>query len=154
MGILRLSHIGICVSDLERSQRFYCDLLGFRADSRLRVEGEPSQTLLGLDEVDLQAVYLERDGTFIELLYFAKPGSVGGAGPRPVNQLGLTHLSLRVDDFEATVEKLTEAGVEFLTSTRIENRSFGAHAVFLTDPDGLRIELYQAPGDPSRPPGM
>ena len=152
MSILRLSHIGLCVSELERSVRFYCDLLGFREHSRLAVAGEPARTLLGLDALDLRAVYLEREGTFIELLHFPEPGATGGPGPRPVNQLGLTHLSLRVDDFDATVAELAARGVEVMESSRIGNPAFDAHAVFVKDPDGLRIELYESPGDPDVPP--
>jgi hypothetical protein len=46
--IARLTHVGIGVSDLERSLRFYRDLLGFRWEHALDVEGEPSDTLLRL----------------------------------------------------------------------------------------------------------
>ncbi len=56
MSILRLTHIGICVSDLERSLRFYRDLLGFKYISELEVAGEPSDTLLELRDVKLRAV--------------------------------------------------------------------------------------------------
>ena len=76
--LLRLTHIGICVSDMERSLRFYRDLLGFRSEHELRVAGEPSDTLLRLAGVDLHAVYLQRDGVRIELLHFAAP-----PGPAP-----------------------------------------------------------------------
>ena len=97
MAVLRMTHIGICVTDLERSMRFYRDLLGFTYRSELRVQGEPSDTLLRLRDVDLRAVYLERDGTRIELLHYAAPGAVGDGAPRRMNGRGLTHLSLRVD---------------------------------------------------------
>ena len=30
MGLLGFSHVGVCCSDLDRSTRFYCDVLGFR----------------------------------------------------------------------------------------------------------------------------
>jgi len=58
----RLTHVGICVSDMDRSLRFYRDCLGFRHEHELRVAGEPSDTLLRLRGVDLHAVYLARDG--------------------------------------------------------------------------------------------
>ncbi len=38
----RLTHIGICVSDMDRALRFYRDCLGFRHEHELRVAGEPS----------------------------------------------------------------------------------------------------------------
>ena len=48
MAIQRLSHIGICVSDLERSRAFYCQGLGFQEAGELEVEGAPVDTLLAL----------------------------------------------------------------------------------------------------------
>src|ERR1700687_4765958 len=148
MSFLRLTHIGICVSDWERSLRFYRDVLGFRHVSNLHVAGGPSNKLLQLTNVDLKAIYLERDGTRIELLHYASPGHRGDGAPRPMNQLGLTHLSLRVDNLPATVAELQHAGVRILDRTRIDIPAFDAAAVFITDPDGTLIELVQSPGDP------
>ncbi len=153
MSVLRLSHVGICVSDLQQSLRFYRDLLGFTYRSELRVQGEPSDTLLRLRGVDLHAVYLERDGTRIELLHYGAPTVVGDAMPRPMNARGLTHLSLRVDSVGDMVRALRDAGVRVLDDTHIDIREFGAAAVFVTDPDGTLIELVQSPGDLEAPPG-
>jgi catechol 2,3-dioxygenase-like lactoylglutathione lyase family enzyme len=153
MAVLRLTHIGICVTDLARSIRFYRDLLGFRHRSELRVQGDPSNTLLRLHDVDLHAVYLERDGTRIELLHYASPGAVGDGAARPMNQRGLTHLSLRVDSVAGTLATLRAAGVRVLDETLIELPDFAAAAAFVTDPDGTLIELVQAPGDLEAPPG-
>ncbi len=153
MGLLRLTHLGLCVSDWERSLRFYRDLLGFRYVSELQIGGAPTTTLLQLAEVSLRAIYLERDGTRIELLHYAVPGHQGSGQPRPMNQLGLTHLSLRVDDLAATLDELRKAGVSIIERTRIDLPDFHAAAVFVTDPDGTLIELVQAPGDPSVAPG-
>jgi len=153
MPFLRLTHIGICVSDWERSLRFYRDVLGFKHVSEIQVAGEPSNTLLQLDNVELRAIYLERDGTRIELLHFKSPGHRGDGATRPMNQLGLTHLSLRVDNLAATLADLKKAGVQILQRTHIDIPAFEAAAIFITDPDGMLIELLQAPGDPAVPPG-
>jgi catechol 2,3-dioxygenase-like lactoylglutathione lyase family enzyme len=153
MAVLRMTHVGICVTDLERSIRFYRDLLGFTYRSELRVQGEPSDTLLRLRDVDLQAVYLERDGTRIELLRYASPGAVGDGAPRPMNGRGLTHLSLRVDRVADTLATLRADGVRVLEETLIDLPDFGAAAIFIADPDGTLIELVQSPGDLEAPPG-
>ena len=152
MSVLRITHIGICVADPERSLRFYRDGLGFAEVSRLRAAGEPSNTLLRLADVDLEAIYLERDGVRIELLYYAKPGHCGTPEPRPMNRLGLTHLSLRVDDLEATLAALGATEARILDDTRIDLPAARTAAIFIADPDGTLIELVQAPGDPSAPP--
>ncbi len=152
--VLRLSHIGICVSDLERSAAFYREALGFRECARLSISGPESEKLLALDDVALNAVYLERDGTRIELIHFETPGEVGAPGPHPVNRLGLTHLSFRVAALDACLEAVTRQGGSVLSTSRTESPRFRTTAVFVTDPDGLRIELMERPGDPNALPGQ
>ena len=88
MAQLRVSHIGICVSDWRQSLRFYHDVLGFQYLYELELSGEPSSTLLQLEDVAFRAVYLEREGVRIELLHFEKPGHTREPTPRPLNQLG------------------------------------------------------------------
>jgi len=153
MSVQRLSHIGICVSELERSVAFYRDALGFEEISRLRVSGPESARLLQLEGGAVQAVYLQRDGTRIELLYFPQAGHQGEHTPAPMNRLGLTHLSLRVADLDAVVAAVVSLDGVCLAATRIDNDVWRSKAVFVTDPDGLRIELLQAPGDPNALPG-
>jgi glyoxylase I family protein len=152
MTVQRLSHIGICVSDLERSTGFYRSALGFRELSRLEVSGAEAEQLLQLTPLTLRAVYLERDGTRIELLRFDTPGETGGPGPRPINQLGLTHLSFRVASLDDAISATLDHGGSVLDGTRIDNPKFKTNAIFVTDPDGLRIELLETPGDPAALP--
>jgi catechol 2,3-dioxygenase-like lactoylglutathione lyase family enzyme len=151
LPIQRLSHVGICVSDLARSLRFYRDLLGFTQEHDLEVAGEPTSTLLRLPDVELKAVYLVRDGVRIELLYFASPPAPARRA-RVMNEPGLTHLSFRVADLQAVVRALRDAGERVLDETVLEFPGFQSAACFVVDPDGQLIELVQAPGDPSAPP--
>jgi lactoylglutathione lyase len=143
---LRLTHIGICVSDWRRSLRFYEEGLGFRPVGELEAKGEPAETLLRLSDVRLRALYLERDGVRIELLHYESPGHEGDGEPRAMNGLGLTHLSLRVDDLDAVLGALASCGARILRDTRIEVPEAGTRAVFVTDPDGTLVELVQQPG--------
>jgi catechol 2,3-dioxygenase-like lactoylglutathione lyase family enzyme len=139
--ITRFSHVGICVSDLSRSLAFYRDALGFREVHRLDVAGDAPETLLGLQDVDLEAVFLERDGVRIELLHYRSPAHRGSGEPRPMNALGLTHLSLRVSDLDEAIEALERAGARVLYATRVWNPTLASSAVFAVAPDGTRIEL-------------
>lgn len=132
---------------------FYRDVLGFRELSRLQVKGAEAERLLEIAGGELQAVYLERDGTRIELLYYPVAGHEQNDAPRPMNRLGFTHLSLRVTDLDALVAGIEQAGGKALANTRVDNEAWHSKAVFVTDPDGLRIELLQAPGDPDALPG-
>ncbi|MFP8878084.1 MAG: VOC family protein [Myxococcota bacterium] len=147
MSKMRMSHIGICVSDRVSSLRFYHDVLGFRYVSELEVKSAKADKLLRLEDVNLLAVYLEREGVRIELLCYASPGHRGDGTQRPMNQLGLTHLSMRVDDMTQTLADLERAGVEIVEETRIGHPDDVVQAVMIADPDGTLIELVQQPGD-------
>ncbi len=151
--VVRLTHLGICVSDLDRSAAFYRGVLGFRELGRLEVASRAAAVLLALEGVDLEAVYLERDGFRIELLHFRHPGTTGEPVPRPMNALGFTHLSFRVENLDATLAAVRAAGGRVLPETRTDSPEFRARAVFATDPDGIRLELIEAPGDPAALPG-
>jgi catechol 2,3-dioxygenase-like lactoylglutathione lyase family enzyme len=151
LPLARFTHVGIGVSDLERSLRFYRDLLGFTFEHRLDVAGEPTDTLLRLRGTKLHAEYLTRDGVRIELLRFASPPPPSRPD-RPMNQYGLTHLSFRVTDLDAVLAGLRAAGERVLEDTIIRFPEWQSAACFIVDPDGQLIELVQAPGDPAAPP--
>ena len=89
----RFTHVGLCVSDLERSLRYYCDVLGFEEKARLTVDDEDSANLLGVPGLNVELVFVERDGIRLEMLWH-RPGHTGDGEARPMNQLGLTHLVL------------------------------------------------------------
>lgn len=132
----RFGHVGLCVTDLEASTRFYCELLGFSVLNRLDVPDSPADRLLRLaPPLGLKAVYLDKDGFVLELMAFDREGNPKAAG-RPVNQPGLTHLSLSVPDPAAVAAGVAASGGEVLAETDV-----GA-GLFVTDPDGTLIELY------------
>ena len=140
------SHLGICVSDLERSMRFYCEGLGFVAAESHTV-GQEFGPLMELDAVALHSQFVRRDALSIELLSFSSPHPVGEGVRRPMNQLGLTHLSIRVDDVAAVAATLEALGGTVVTDTRTTFDLPGASLdfVYCTDPDGVRIELMPLP---------
>jgi catechol 2,3-dioxygenase-like lactoylglutathione lyase family enzyme len=141
------SHLGICVSDLDRSVRFYCEGLGFEPVASHQVGGEFA-TLMEVEGVQLDSRMLARDGITIELLGYLTPETIGDGSRRPMNQLGLTHLSLRVDDVDglaATIERLGGAVVP-ATRTTFDLADARLDFLYCTDPDGVRIELMDLPG--------
>jgi len=141
------SHLGVCVSDLERSLAFYRDGLGFEEYGAHTV-GPEFGRLLEIEGVTLQSRFLRKDGVSIELLRFDEPGYSGDGQRRPINKLGLTHLSLRVTDLEAVATQIAAFGGAVLDETRttLEMGDAKLEFVYCTDPDGIRIELMALPG--------
>jgi catechol 2,3-dioxygenase-like lactoylglutathione lyase family enzyme len=136
------SHFGICVSDLERSLRFYCDALGFEKAESHEI-GVEFAHLMDLPDVSVTSQFIRRGPTAIELLAFREPAPFGTSERRAVNQLGLTHLSFRVSDVAATLTRVVELGGAVVESSRT-TIDMGGHAlefVYCTDPDGVRVEL-------------
>jgi lactoylglutathione lyase len=141
------SHFGICVSDLDRSLRFYCEALGFeKAESH--AIGNEFAALMDLPEVAVTSQFLRRGTTAIELLAFSEPAPFGPSERRAVNQLGLTHLSFRVSDLDGTAAKVAELGGTVVESSRTTIDFGGTPLRFLycTDPDGIRVELMDLGG--------
>ena len=120
--ITGISHACYLVSDLDRSVAFYCDKLGLRKAFDLNLRGG-----------EVRGVFLLAGRrTFIELFE-------GDPVPTPPNATH-RHVCLEVDDMEATVRGLRQRGVEVSDIARGGENSY---QVWLSDPDGTRIELQQ-----------
>ena len=130
------NHVGQCVTDLGRAKRFYCELFGFTPEREITPPDDMSARLLSLDPpLGMTASYLVRDGLVLELLHFAAAGRTQPYQARAMNEPGLTHVSLSVEDLEGVLAKIADYGGEVLAGTNI-----GA-GVFVRDPDGQLVEL-------------
>jgi lactoylglutathione lyase len=130
------NHVGQCVTDLERSKRFYCDLLGFTLEREITPPDDGSAQLMSLvPPLGMTAAYLVRDGLVLELLHYAAAGQTQAFRARKMNEPGLTHLSLSVDDIDAVCARVPDFG-----GVVVESSNIGA-AVFVRDPDGQLLEL-------------
>lgn len=134
------SHVGLCVSDLERARRFYVEGLGFEEYARFDLERDIAEVD---PPVKLTSFFIQKGGLRIELLHYASPGAFGAPATRR-NQRGLTHLSFVVDDVDAAAADLVRFGGTIVPGTRN-----GLHdpetvqTIFLADPDGTRVELMR-----------
>lgn len=133
--MVRFSHVGQCVADLDRARAFYTGALGFEEVLDIDVSGEQSAKLLRLPgAVGLRAVYLRRDGFVLELLGFTDPVTLP-ARERPMIEPGLTHVSVGVDDLDEACAAVVAHGGSVFSESRLPT------AVFVADPDGQVIEL-------------
>jgi catechol 2,3-dioxygenase-like lactoylglutathione lyase family enzyme len=124
-------HVGLRVTDLERSLAFY-SALGYAV-----LGGVPETEFGSLTMLQLP------DDPFVSLELVHNPA-------RPVKDVSaVNHLVVQVDDLETTIADLATRGV---TAETPAEPGPGIRTSWLTDPDGYRIELVQWP--PGHPAGM
>jgi catechol 2,3-dioxygenase-like lactoylglutathione lyase family enzyme len=117
---IRVSGLGIHVADLERSKKFYTEVLGLKVGARVPAQGEAVEYLLGMTgDIRADTLIVIRKGEL-------KPGST---------EFG--SITIVVPDARKMAERVAAAGYP------------PAHIVdgtnFVKDPDGYTIELYQRP---------
>ena len=143
-----LHHIGLTVSDLERSIRFYRDLIGLPVRERDELSGGQVEGVTGVAGSKLRIADLDfGSGRTLELTQYLAP--VGGSvHPQPMDS-GHTHIGIEVGDIEAVYQRLVAASV-VTRSQPTELRDAGpfwtgAKVLHALDPDGVTVELVQMP---------
>jgi catechol-2,3-dioxygenase len=133
VGITRLNHAVLYVSDVDRSAAFYSDVLGFRT-----VAATPP----GMRAAFLQAP----DSTNDHDLGLFEIGAQAGAQPAGRGAVGLYHLAWEVDTLETlerTAQRLSEAGALVGATDHGTTKS-----LYGRDPDGLEFEVvWLVPAD-------
>ncbi|MFI9061460.1 VOC family protein [Streptomyces sp. NPDC053429] len=133
---LRTGHVGLNVTDLERSLAFYRDALGFG--------------LLGEGKEDgRRFAFLGRDGELVLTLWQQADG------PYAPRAAGLHHLAFSagaIEEVRAYEERLRGLGVDFAYEGVVAHREGAASGgIFFHDPDGTRLEISVPTGAEGAP---
>jgi len=137
-------HIGITVSDLDRSIAFYEKYFGFKTESAGQFpdgffDAKPTLYRLAPGAVSKIAIIVSPDGLALELFQFLDQQPF--VEPE-WNTPGYHHICLKVEDVNVKYREMKEDGVEFFFEPDFKgdpkNNEFW---VFLKDPDGNPIEL-------------
>ncbi|KAA2261930.1 VOC family protein [Solihabitans fulvus] len=124
---LRTGHVGLNVTDVDRSVDFYTTVFGFEVVAEGK-EAERRFTFLGSGGVPTLTLWQQ---------------STGG---HATNLAGLHHLSFQVDsieEVEAAEQVLRGIGAEFAYDGVVPHGEGAASGgIFFTDPDGIRLEIY------------
>jgi catechol 2,3-dioxygenase-like lactoylglutathione lyase family enzyme len=121
-----LHHTALISSDVERTVRFYQDVLGFPLTELIENRDYPGSSHFFFDI-----------GNGNLIAFFDFPGLDVGQYAEVLG--GLHHMAISVEParWEKLVERLTEAGVEHEVHSGV--------SVYFRDPDGARIELIADP---------
>ena len=139
--IKNVRHVGIVVSDMEKSLKFYRDLLGLKIKSLVNEEGEFLDNMLAHKNVKNKVAKLvtEQGNALVELI---DSRSYGNKKDRDFFTIGASHFAFTVDDLEKTYDYLVKNGVKFTAPPQQTPDGF-AKVTFCEDPDGTPIELVQ-----------
>ena len=130
---MKWDHIGIKSSDVDRSLRFYCDILGLERQEELKLMGKCFY-FVGNDTVSIEI----------------EAGNPQDTQADPRTQTGLYHLAFTVDDVKVLVNRLKSEGIRIAlepVSTRPDRL-----VAFVEDPDGAFIQLIQKMRRPANDP--
>ena len=145
--ILGLGHVGLGVSDLERSLEFYRDFLGMEVIMELDISDDRIARVIGVPGAKCRIVHLNKDGMVLELFNYYESAGKNVASCLRQFDYGLIHIGFEVSDFHNQVEALRKRGVEFLGEP-IEFRP-DVWIVYFRGPDGEVCEFRQRPVESS-----
>ncbi|CAN5609176.1 VOC family protein [soil metagenome] len=145
MAISGFFHGGITVSDMDRSLPFYRDGLGLEMEFDRILDTPYLREVLGLDFGSIRAVYLRiPGGGFVELLEYRGIERLPAAS-RPCD-FGAGHLCFYVEGIDEVFGRLTDLGYRARSQGVVDitaGPNAGARSVYLADPDGYPVELFQ-----------
>lgn len=145
-----IKHIGIIVSNMERSIDFYCDTLGFELEATVElIAGDTVEKGVGIPGAAIKSTYMKlgEGSTMIELLQYLNPKSKPIPPDAKSNDIGVGHAAFYVEEIESYYEMLVKKGVKFISPGVMES-STGARFCYFYDPDGAVLEIIKPPEGP------
>lgn len=144
----RLHHVGVVVSDLDRSIAFYSGLLDARPSLIDRhIGGRRAATAVGLDGAvsDLSLAFIPTATAILELIEYHSPR--GSSIPNRACDVGAAHLCLQVASLDAAELVLHAQGLDFHNEPilNLDGPLAGYRWAFFSDPDAIQIELMEVP---------
>lgn len=144
-----IQHVGVPVSDMQRTLRFYREAFGLEPDFVHNVA--PSSELdltLGVDGAQLTIAFMRLGNTYLELLEYRNADRDVSYGRRNCD-VGATHVCFEVEDIGAAYDALRAKGVAFYSEPLLvdDGPLKGYTFCYLMDPDGVTLELLEAPAE-------
>jgi catechol 2,3-dioxygenase-like lactoylglutathione lyase family enzyme len=148
---MKFHHVGISVTDIERSINFYRDMLGMKLDVPVSpLGGLKVEQVMGIRNVQCRSCHMVKGSVRLELFEFSSPASASKDANYSVADRGISHFGVEVADIDSEYERLRAAGVRFHCA--VTTFQGGVKATYGRDPDGNVFELLQFGNTPSHQP--
>lgn len=154
--VSRIDAIGMTVQDMDRSVRFYNEVLGFKKVSDREVYGTPYEQLEGLFGLRMRIVRMQLGEEMIELTDYLTSGGRPIPADARSNDLSFQHIAIVVSDMEKAYRRLRKFGVEHVstgpqTIPLTNVAAAGVKAFYFHDPDQHNLELIFFPKGKGQP---
>jgi catechol 2,3-dioxygenase-like lactoylglutathione lyase family enzyme len=139
-----LRHIGLVVTDIERSKAFYEKHFGFAVKVEALETGECLDNCLSINAVRVKTTkMIDPCDNVLELLQFISHPMPQEENLRyPLNKIGCTHFALTVPDLSLLYSNLLTEGILFTCAPQTSSDG-RVKLAFCRDPDGTFIELVE-----------
>jgi catechol 2,3-dioxygenase-like lactoylglutathione lyase family enzyme len=156
----RFWHVGINVTDLDRTIEFY-EKIGFQLEDQggfTNPQVGEAFFVEGGDTVRFAHMRINPDApdeSLLDLIQWVNPPTEGYAEPRSMRDPGLCRFSILCDDCDERYETLSSLGVEFVkppTTVMAPDGTRGWKILFAKDPDGALFNFVEQIGDADHNP--
>ncbi|MCH8987692.1 MAG: VOC family protein [Chloroflexi bacterium] len=138
-------HTGFVVKDIEKSVKFYSEVLGMRIAGRMERQGEFVEQVLAFPGAHIKGGFVDMgEGHQLELIQYLSPAS--GENNLNRNDLGASHLAFFVEDLDKFYQETSQKGIRYNNppaSMFDENGNLSRKAAYAQDPDGNWLEFVE-----------
>lgn len=154
--ITKVDAIGITVKEMERSVKFYTEVLGFKKVSDNEYQGNEIEQLKNVFGINIRVVRLQLGDEFIELTDYLTTGGRSIPEDQHSNDLSFQHIAIVVSDMDKAFQQVKKFNVEYVsTAPQTLPKSIpgaeGIKAFYFHDPDNHNIELIYFPKGKGQP---
>ncbi len=134
-----IGHVGLTVSDLERSLSFYRDAMGMKEILRNEFAEPSFGSLTNNPGAHINTAMLQAGELILQLVEYIHGG--GATLGLDHASVGTLHFSFAVDDIDKTLQDMQRRGVE--VTSPIVDITDRIRSFYVADPDGVPVELMQ-----------
>jgi catechol 2,3-dioxygenase-like lactoylglutathione lyase family enzyme len=148
--VTKVESVGITVKEMDRSLKFYTEVLGFKKISDKEFKGTEFEKLQGVFGLNIRVARLQLGDEFIELTDYLTTGGRSIPEDAKSNDLFFQHIAIVVSDMEKAYAQVKKYNVEHVSTSpqtlpKTIPAAEGIKAFYFHDPDDHNLELIYFP---------